>query len=253
MRNATPADAGKHEGKWLVGGKGDERVCGVRLVRTHRTDETGFGTCAADRVLYVLDGALDVQIGTETFVVGKNTAAMIPAGTPHAARVKAGAAEYLEVLSPFVPDPLLSDAEPVVVADAGKYVNAVDSAKFVSFGKAGFSLQEMSSRAMGAKHVMVNLARVEPAGGGPRNHIHAFDQLYFMIEGQMRVKVGMSEFIANKHDLVFIPAGTVHTNWNPGPGVERHLMILSPEPMSAGVWDYAVDVHEREADLQGED
>ncbi len=256
MRNATPADAGKREGKWLVGGKGDDRVCGVRLVRTARMDEDGFGICEADRVLYVIDGELSVQIGTETFAVGKNSAVMLPAGTPHSARIEAGEAEYLEMLSPFVPGPLVAPADAVPVADAAGYVNAVDPAKFKSFGTAGFSLQEMSSRAMGAKHMMVNLARVEPAGGGPRNHIHAFDQLYFMLEGRMQVKVGMSEFVAEKHDLVFIPAGTVHTNFNPGPGVERHLMILSPEPMQPSdksVWDFAVDVHEREADLQGED
>jgi quercetin dioxygenase-like cupin family protein len=70
-----------------------------------------------------------------------------------------------------------------------------------------------------------------PSGstGFPR-HIHSFDQFYFVLDGTLTIEVANRRYEADKYDLVVLPAGVPHRNWNAGPGVERHIALLVPEP-----------------------
>ena len=43
---------------------------------------------------------------------------------------------------------------------------------------------------------------------------------------------GLDEFKARKNEIVIIPPGVVHTNNNQSHGVERHIVLLLPEPES---------------------
>ena len=64
----------------------------------------------------------------------------------------------------------------------------------------------------------------------------------------MTFQIGLNQYRAAAHSLVIIPAGIVHRNWNEGPGLEKHITLLTPEPMPGEVWDPGVDVHwEKEA------
>lgn len=46
-----------------------------------------------------------------------------------------------------------------------------------------------------------------------------------------------------------LPEGVVHRNFNAGEAVERHAALLVPEPPSDAIFDYAVTVHDREAEM----
>ena len=55
------------------------------------------------------------------------------------------------------------------------------------------------------------------------------------------IEVALERYEAPAGSLVLLPAGVPHQEWNDGPGVERHLEVLSPAPREGTVWDRGVD------------
>ncbi len=73
-------------------------------------------------------------------------------------------------------------------------------------------------------------------GGGPPGpprliaprHVHrSDDEAWYVLEGTLRVQVGKDEVEARAGSGVFVPRGTAHTYWNPGPGPVRYLLIMT--------------------------
>jgi oxalate decarboxylase/phosphoglucose isomerase-like protein (cupin superfamily) len=73
-------------------------------------------------------------------------------------------------------------------------------------------------------------------GGGPPGpprliaplHVHhRDDEAWYVLEGALRVLVGKDEVEAHAGSGVFVPRGTAHTYWNPGPGPVRYLLIMT--------------------------
>jgi len=73
-------------------------------------------------------------------------------------------------------------------------------------------------------------------GGGPPGpprfiaplHVHRRDdEAWYVLEGALRVQVGKDEVEARAGSGVFVPRGTAHTYWNPGPGPVRYLLIMT--------------------------
>jgi mannose-6-phosphate isomerase-like protein (cupin superfamily) len=71
-----------------------------------------------------------------------------------------------------------------------------------------------------------------PGSGGPKPHVHRFEQVYFMLDGETTVMYGVDNPKAKKNDIVILPVGVVHTNTNMSSGPERHITLLLPEPAS---------------------
>ena len=79
------------------------------------------------------------------------------------------------------------------------------------------------------------VAKWEDAGGpaGPPRliaplHVHHHDdEAWYVLEGALRVLVGKDEVEAHAGAGVFVPRGTSHTYWNPGPGRVRYLLIMT--------------------------
>jgi uncharacterized RmlC-like cupin family protein len=61
------------------------------------------------------------------------------------------------------------------------------------------------------------------------------------------VQVGLAEFTVGPRQLVVLPAGVPHRQWNAGAEVERHLTILTPPPEQTSSeeepWDRSVELH----------
>ncbi len=73
-------------------------------------------------------------------------------------------------------------------------------------------------------------------GGGPPGpprliaplHVHHLDdEAWYVLEGTLCVQVGNDEVEAQAGSGVFVPRGTAHTYWNPGPGPVRYLLIMT--------------------------
>jgi mannose-6-phosphate isomerase-like protein (cupin superfamily) len=85
----------------------------------------------------------------------------------------------------------------------------------------------------------------DPGGppGPPRliapPHLHrSDDEAWYVLEGTLSVRVGKEEVEASAGSAVFVPRGTPHTYWNPGPGPVRYLLV-----MTASIYRLIQEIH----------
>ena len=79
------------------------------------------------------------------------------------------------------------------------------------------------------------IAEWRDAGGPPGPprfiaplHLHRNDdEAWYVLEGMLRVRVGEKDVEARAGSAVFVPRGTPHTYWNPGPEPTRYLLVMS--------------------------
>jgi mannose-6-phosphate isomerase-like protein (cupin superfamily) len=70
-------------------------------------------------------------------------------------------------------------------------------------------------------------------------HLHRKDdEAWYVVEGTLRVRVGKEEVQAIAGSAVFVPRGTPHTYWNPGPGPTRYLLV-----MTANIYRLIQEIH----------
>jgi mannose-6-phosphate isomerase-like protein (cupin superfamily) len=186
----------------------------------------------------VLSGKMNVQIGTDKFVVGPMVGVIIPANTPHEVwNADAEPEAHLEVITSANPAKdlsrdlmsMLKPAQPRKIENAGSYVRAI-KAPAVGELKPGLNRQTYTNRVQGSP-ITVALDSTSPGSGGPKPHVHRFEQVYFMVEGETTVMYGIDNPKAKKNDIVILPAGVVHTNTNQSSALERHITLLLPEPV----------------------
>jgi mannose-6-phosphate isomerase-like protein (cupin superfamily) len=93
----------------------------------------------------------------------------------------------------------------------------------------------LSGRTIGSIGDAFVIAEWRDAGGpaGPPRLIapphvhHRDDEAWYVLEGTLRVRVGNDEVEARAGSSVFVPRGTPHTYWNPGPGAVRDLLVMT--------------------------
>jgi mannose-6-phosphate isomerase-like protein (cupin superfamily) len=213
-------------GQWLFGGP--EAECGIRGCTAARSAEP------FDRLLVLLRGSLALDGRTEEAAAG-SLAWFVPAG----------------VECSVEPDDGATCVEVRVPASPRESAAAVKRLPLVAQGLqgTGFAWKSLVDRAAGSVGLRANLVHVQPGAGSPDRHIHAFDQFYVILEGTMRVEVGRTALDASAPSLVVLPAGCVHRNWNASAQPELHVALLVPEPADGEIFDYAVEIHDREATL----
>jgi len=195
-----------------------------------------------DQLYYVVLGEMQLRLGTERFVAGPDTLVYIPAGTPHHNWNEGDVDEFhFEVLSPvpFATQPL---ATPTDSTDAGGRPYRVARAADVANEEVmpGFRARKLLGRGDSSEHMTLNLLESAPGSGGPATHVHEFDQLFYILEGEMTVEAALQTFAARPGDLVVLPAGVPHTQYNRASSPERHLALLTPSPAPGKPWDVGV-------------
>ena len=194
-------------------------------------------TLPSDHLYLVVSGKMTIRIGTDTFEAGPDTGVMVPAGIPHEAWNGGTTPEaHVEVIAPAPSRDLMSMLKPAAprkVENASQYVRPAPP--LPAELRPGLNPQRLFARSTGSPNQM----RIDssPAGTGNANpHIHAFEQVYFVKEGTMTLLYGLSpdgklgRYQVPANSFVIIPPGVVHGNFNEGPGVERHIVWLLPEP-----------------------
>ena len=90
------------------------------------------------------------------------------------------------------------------------------------------------------------VAEWKDAGGPPGPprwiaplHLHRNDdEAWYVLEGALRVRVGEDVVEAQAGSAVFVPRGTAHTYWNPGPGLVRYLLV-----MTSNIYSMIQEIH----------
>ena len=73
---------------------------------------------------------------------------------------------------------------------------------------------------------------IPPGSPGPRPHLHRrHEETFYVLEGELHVRVGAREIVAPAGSFVVVPRGVVHQPSNPGTQPTRVLLIFSPAGM----------------------
>jgi len=192
---------------------------------------------AVDQFYVILEGEATVQLGAEEHVVPAVSVVFVPAGVAHRSWNHTDQPEqHIELFFPSVPAgrPLLTlvdDPSEAPGSAVEPFIAQISDEAFeANMRPTGFSVQPVADRERGVTSVLLNAAQVNEGGAGPAMHIHTFDQLYFVLEGELQLDVAGERMVAPRHSLVVLPAGVPHTQWNDGPGREVHLAVLTPYP-----------------------
>ena len=213
-----------------------------------RARPRGLYTLPVEHTYLVLSGKLNVQIGSDQFVIGPDTLALVPAGVAHQVWNDSAEPEVdFEVITPAPSRDLVSmmrRAEARKVDHAAQYIRTLAPPEKLAGGTGHDSLNErvLANRATGSEHVLERLNDVLPGGGRTELHIHPFDQVYFITRGTMTVQYGLATYEAGENTLVLLPAGVVHSNQNKGTSVQSAITLLLPEPPKGTPLGAAVEI-----------
>lgn len=200
------------------------------------THPSGLYTLPVEHTYLVLQGRLNVQIGTDRFVAAPDTLVLVPAGVPHRAWNAGGGPEAdFEVVTPAPSRSLTSMMQPAAarrVPNAAQYVHVPQPLGKLKGGSGHDALNErvLASRATGSEGVLERLGEVLPGSTSEPSHIHPFDQLYFVRRGTMTFYYGMRTYRVPASTLVVIPTGVVHHDENGGSSVMSFIQLVVPEP-----------------------
>lgn len=230
---------------WLNGPEGGVDSCNFLISRVpagHKGPR--LHTHPVDQFYFIFEGQATVQIGRDIFKVGPMAMVHFPAGTPHCNWNETdGYEKHLELMVPRPPaDRLIEywDGEVPVVENAKHLISTFDEDGY-TMGRL-FASQHLARKETGSDHARIYAAKVPAGAGGPALHFHDFDQFYYVFDGALTIQVGHERAVAQKGDLVMLPKGCVHTNFNAGSTPEYHLAILIPEPNVGDQFDYKVSI-----------
>ena len=92
------------------------------------------------------------------------------------------------------------------------------------------------------------LEAVVPPGGGPPPHIHhREDETFYVLEGELSVRIGEKTVIASIGDFVNIPRGVVHCFKNEADQTARMIATFSPGGFEKFFEEVLQPVHDRSA------
>lgn len=187
---------------------------------------------SSDQLYFILEGSMELELNGEEHYVEANSIVFIPAGTPHSNRYPGPGRElHLDVIAPAPASygRLSTPAEPDDRGGPGtgfaRHVGQREMREVLP----GFRTVPLADRDTGSQHLSFRLNEIDPGSDALPWHIHEFDQFYFVIDGQMELEVAHKRYTVRPMDLVVLPAGVPHRNWNEGPVTERHLALLAPE------------------------
>ncbi|MFB9858750.1 cupin domain-containing protein [Paenarthrobacter aurescens] len=214
-------------GSWIEPGG-----CGPRL-HYHLNDQSYF----------LVHGEMKVQIGDVVHDVSAGSFVHIPQGVAHRNWNDSSGQEFhIELI---IPAPLPGTPLMYPVDTPGEAPGS-DAAGFVLSTRDDFIVPDREPNIevrplLHNERSVINVTRMAPGAKGPGTHIHEFDQYYIVLEGVLQIQVALERYEAPAGSLVLLPAGVPHQEWNDGPGVERHVEVLSPAPREGMVWDRGVD------------
>jgi mannose-6-phosphate isomerase-like protein (cupin superfamily) len=203
----------------------------------------------SDQLYYLIEGLMNIQLGTEIHHIRAETFVFIPAGLAHRNWNEGpGDETHLEMMipapAPMAPLTIMVDS-PDDVPDADRtdrhgYTRRVDRAQ-LSGPLPGLRAQSLGGPGSGSVHAVVNYTEINAGSAGPDTHIHEFDHYYLVLDGELTVEIALEKHVVSPRELVVVPAGVPHRQYNTGAVTEKHLSVLAPAPEAGKLWDRGVD------------
>ena len=200
----------------------------------------GLYTVPADHTYLVMKGKLNLQLGTDEFVLDPNTLALVHPGVP--SQIWNAGSEQVDVLEVIAPTAssdlayLMRPATATKVDNAAQYIFLAPQLGELKkgVGHEGLNERVMASTDNGSTHILERLDDVPPGSGGPPTHQHEEDQLYLVTAGTMTVEYKGVKQPADPNTLVVLPRGVKHANTNQGDVLESHITLLMPAQPGGG-------------------
>ena len=240
---------GGYKGQVLFGGESCQIIAthvppGVEGPPTH--------VHPSDQLYYIVDGDLEIELGSVTVSAVAGESVYIPAGLPHHNRNVSDRPEtHVEIIAPGVtagkPLAVFLDPDDIDSAVADAEAGGLAAVHKGGDDKAGrmFTMSWLQNHDSGSHSAGMYRAEMSPGSAGPTTHVHEFDQFYFVLDGTLDVEVGLQQHRVEPNTLVVLPAGVPHRQWNGADEAEHHLAILVPEPehpnSADNRWDTVVD------------
>lgn len=214
--------------------KSEVGSCVLILTRVPPGKRTpGHHVHTGDQFYFILDGDMNIHMGDKHYTATKDDLVFIPCGVPHH---NWNSTDKDEVHFEFVvpaPPPTMSfayrmtetDDVPTRVDDP-YYIRRLDRTKFDPKRLSQVTLADFST---GSRHSRIDMARLPAGQADAGMHVHAFDRVFYTIEGTLSLMIGAEENTVVKDSYVILPAGVPHSVSNKGREAAMWLDIQVPE------------------------
>ena len=198
-----------------------------------------------DETFYVLDGELTFQVGNELFTAGPGALALAPGGVAHTlANLTDAPARYLLLCTPAgfegyfarvaaqaagedPPSWALAPTPPVTTV-GGQIGERDDVAAAAPIAPPMGRVNVLARSEQTGGRIAVMDNHVEAGFAGPRLHHHDFDELFWVLEGELTFQLGDELLTRRAGGLAFAPRGVHHTFANRGDAAARTLIVCTP-------------------------
>jgi quercetin dioxygenase-like cupin family protein len=195
---------------------------------------------AFDEAYHVLDGELTFQLGDELLTAGRGQFAFVKGGEPHTlANLTDAPARYLLVTTPAEPYP-----ETIVVGPRIGEAERERPARPLTSPHARVNVLVRGPDSAGRVAVMDNVVSADTAG--PPLHHHAFDEAFYILDGELTFQLGDELVRRHAGELAFAKGGVHHTFANLSGEDARMLLVCTP----AGFERYFQRMAAREAGVE---
>jgi quercetin dioxygenase-like cupin family protein len=198
-----------------------------------------------DEAFYVLDGELTFQLEDELFTAGPGALAFAPGGVDHTlANLGDAPARYVLLCTPAgfegyfarlaaeaageEPPAWALAPTPSVTTVGGQIGERDDTASATPLAPAPGRVNVLvrSEQSEGRLAVMDN--RVGAGFPGPPLHHHDFDELFWVLEGELTFQLGDEVLTRRAGEFAFAPRGAHHTFANHSGADARTLIVCTP-------------------------
>ena len=210
---------------------------------------------AFDEAFEVLEGELTFRLGDELRTAAAGQLAFAPGGVVHTlANLADAPARYLLAITPAGferyfdglgdgGDPRGPVPETTVV---GPPIDPHDGAAATPLGPRAARIDVRVTGADSDGRVAVMDNRIGPGSPRPPLHHHAFDEAFFVLEGELTFQLGGERLVRSAGELAFARGGVHHTFANLSDAEARTLIVCTP----AGFERYFQRLAAREAGIE---
>jgi quercetin dioxygenase-like cupin family protein len=198
-----------------------------------------------DEAFYVLDGELTFQVEDELYTAGPGALAFAPGGVDHTlANLGDAPARYLLLCTPAgfegyfarlaaeaagedPPSWALAPTPPVTTV-GGQIGERGDTGAATPIAPAGGRVNVLVRSEPSGGRIAVMDNRVGVGFPGPSLHHHDFDELFYVLDGELTFQLGDEVFTRRAGEFAFAPRGAHHTFANHSGAEARTLIVCTP-------------------------